>query len=426
MTDFRFIHAADIHLDSPLDHLRSLDAATARRVAAASRRSVETIVATAIEHQVAALIIAGDLFDGPVRDASAALWIDSQFRKLRTAGIDVVLIRGNHDALSNACRSVKWSTGVYQLGADKATTHVIDSCGLAVHGQSFAARAVLENIAAAYPEAFDGYFNVGVLHTSLSGNSGHDTYAPTSVDVLDGRGFDYWALGHIHQRTVESLSSRCWVGFSGNTQGRHVRECGPKGCNLVHVRDRQVERVEFIATDTVRWYEIPVDVSELDMLVDLSDLVCGACEGLLNDQAGRQLAVRVRLTGASKLHTLLADSIARERISETLSSKLRDLGSMWLESIRVETRTPRSAQQRPDLELPLGTLREIASDIQSEPALQKQLLKSLEELGRKARGALSATDWQLWNETGQAGEFTRLLGQAEQLLEAWVVEDEVL
>ena len=424
MTDFRFIHAADIHLDSPLDHLRSLDEGTARQVAAASRRSVDAIVDAAIEHQVSALIIAGDLFDGPVRDSSAALWIDSQFRKLHSAGIPVVLIRGNHDALSNACRSVKWSAGVYQLGAEKATSHVIDACGLAVHGQSFAARAVTENIAAAYPDAFDGYFNIGVLHTSLAGTSGHDTYAPTSVDVLDGRGFDYWALGHIHQRTLESLSSRCWVGFSGNTQGRHVRECGPKGCNLVHVRDRRVERVEFIATDTVRWYEMPVDVSELDMLVDLSDLVCGACEGLLTEQTGRQLAVRVRLTGASKLHTLLADSIARERISATLSSKLRDLGSLWLESIRVETRAPRSASQRPDLELPLGTLREIVSDIRGEPALQKQLLKSLEELGRKARGALSATDWQLWTETGQTDEFTRLLGEAEQLLEAWVIEDE--
>ena len=94
-------------------------------------------------------------------------------------------------------------------------------------------------------------------------------------------------------------------------------------------------------------------------------------------------------------------------------------------AIRVETRAPRSAGQRPDLELPLGTLREIVSDIRGEPALQKQLLKSLEELGRKARGALSATDWQLWTETGQTDEFTRLLGQAEQLLEAWVVEDEM-
>lgn len=424
MTEFRFIHAADIHLDSPLGHLRSLDPATAKQVAAASRQSVEKIVTTAIERQVAALVIAGDLFDGPVRDASCALWIDSQFRKLWAAGIHVVLIRGNHDALSNASRSVKWSTGVIELGAEKATSHIIDNCGLAIHGQSFGARAVYENIAAAYPEAFEGYFNIGVLHTSLAGSHGHDTYAPTSIDVLEGRGFNYWALGHIHQRTVQSLSSRAWIGFSGNTQGRHVRECGPKGCHLVHVRDRQVERVEFVPTDTMRWFELPVDICELDMLSDLSELVCGACEGLLAEHGGCHLAVRVRLTGRSKLHCHLAGTMAREHVADNLSNKLRDIGCLWLESLKIETQAQSVSQPRADLELPLGTLREIVADIDSEPGLQKQLLKSLEELGRKARGALSETDWQLWNEAGQSAEFSRLLGQAEQLLEAWVVEDD--
>jgi DNA repair exonuclease SbcCD nuclease subunit len=424
MSDFRFIHAADIHLDSPLDSLRSLDAGTAEQVRAASRRAVELIVATAIEHEVAAVVIAGDLFDGPVQDASAALWIDSQFRRLQAAGIEVVLIRGNHDALSNASRAVRWSGGVQQLGAERATSHIIDACGLAVHGQSFGARAVQNDIAAAYPEALEGYFNIGVLHTSLSGSSGHDTYAPTSVNVLEGRGYDYWALGHIHLRTTQSLSERAWIGYSGNTQGRHVREAGAKGCQLVHVRDRKLDRVEFIPTDTLRWFEIPVDVSQLDLLSDLTEMVCGACEGLLAEHADRQMAVRVRLTGASKLHAHLVDVFARDRIGETLASKLREIGSLWLESLKVDTRAPQAAQPRPDLQLPLGTLREIVADIRQEPALQKQMLKSLEELGRKARGALSKTDWQLWNESGQSADFARLLDNAEQLLEAWVTEDD--
>lgn len=424
MSDFRFIHIADIHLDSPLDHLRSLDSATALQVAAASRRSVERMVAIALEQDVAAVVIAGDLFDGPVRDTTSALWIDSQFRKLCAAGVDVVLIRGNHDALSNASRCVRWSKGVYQLGAEKATSHVNDRYGLAIHGQSFGARAVYENIAATYPDAMPGYFNLGLLHTSLSGSVGHDTYAPTTIDVLEGRGFDYWALGHIHQRSSESLSERTWIGFSGNTQGRHVREAGAKGCNLVHVRDRQIERVEFMPTDTLRWFELPVDVSGLDMLADLGELVCGACEGLESENRGCPLAVRVRFTGASKLHTQLAGTLARDRISDAIATKLRDLGPLWLESVKVETTAPRAVNPQPDLELPLGTLREIAADIRTEPSLQKQMLKALEELGRKVRGPLSQAEWQLWNEDSQTQEFARLLGQAEQLLEAWVAEDD--
>lgn len=424
MTDFRFIHAADIHLDSPLDHLRSLDAATAKLVATASRRAVERLVAAALEHQVAAVVIAGDLFDGPVRDASAALWVDSQFRKLTAAGIDVVLIRGNHDALSNASRSVKWSSGVIELGAEKSTSHIIDRCGLAIHGQSFGARAVYENIAAAYPEALPGYFNIGMLHTSLAGNSGHDTYAPTTVDVLEGRGYDYWALGHIHLRTEQSLSSRAWIGFSGNTQGRHVRETGPKGCYLVTVRDRQIAQTDFVATDSVRWFELPVDVGPIDSLADLGEMVCGACEGLLQNNGGRHLAVRVRFSGASKLHGQLATSVARHNITAMLADKMRECGTIWLESVKVETQAERTAARMGDLQLPLDTLREMVADIRDEPALQKHLLKSLEELGRKARGPLSAADWPLWSETEGTTEFHRLLGQAEQLLEAWVAEDD--
>ena len=425
MTDFRFIHAADIHLDSPLDHLRSLDKATARLVATASRRAVERLVAAALQHQVAAVVIAGDLFDGPVRDASAALWVDSQFRKLTSAGIDVVLIRGNHDSLSNASRSVKWSSGVIELGAEKATSHIIDRCGLAIHGQSFGARAVYENIAAAYPEALSGYFNLGMLHTSLAGNAGHDTYAPTTVDVLEGRGYDYWALGHIHQRTQQSLSQRAWVGFSGNTQGRHVRETGPRGCYLVSVRDRQIAATEFIATDSVRWYELPVDVSLIDSLTDLGEMVCGACEGLQQQNADHHLAVRVRFSGASKLHAQLAGTVARQNLADMLAEKMRDIGTIWLESVKIETQAQRALQPKSDLQLPLDTMRELVSDIRSEPALQKQLLKSLEELGRRVRGPLSGADWPLWSETDGTAEFTRLLGQAEQMLEAWVTEDDL-
>jgi DNA repair exonuclease SbcCD nuclease subunit len=375
---------------------------------------------------VVAVVIAGDLFDGPVRDASAALWVDSQFRKLASAGIAIVLIRGNHDALSSASKSVRWSSGVIELGAEKATSHIIDSCGLAIHGQSFGARAVYENIAAAYPEAMSGYFNIGMLHTSLCGNAGHDTYAPTSVDVLEGRGYDYWALGHIHLRTAQSLSQRAWIGFSGNTQGRHVRETGAKGCYLVSVTDRRISQVEFVPTDSVRWFELEVDVSGIDVLGDLSEMVCGACEGLKLEHTQRQLAVRVRFTGASKLHAHLAGTMARQHVADSLSAKMREIGSVWLESIKVETQTQKSSQPRGDLELPLGTMREIVADIYSEPSLQRQLLKSLDELGRKARGALSQADWPLWNETEGTTEFTRLLGQAEQLLEAWVAEEETL
>ncbi len=359
------------------------------------------MVATALEQQVAAVVIAGDLFDGPVRDASAALWVDSQFRKLTAAGIDVVLIRGNHDALSNASRSVKWSTGVIELGAEKATSHIVDRCGLAIHGQSFGARAVYENIAAAYPEAMSGYFNIGMLHTSLAGSSGM-----TPTRRLR------WMCWKVAVMTIGPSGTSIYApnnrsaSVHGSVQRQHARPTCTRvrrqGCYLVTVRDRQIAETQFISTDSVRWFELPVDVSMLDSLSDLGEMVCGACEGLQQKNPDRHLAVRVRFSGESKLHAQLASSVARQNISAMLAEKMREIGTIWLESVKVETQVQRAALPKGDLQLPLDTLREITDDVRNEPALQKHLLKSLEELGRKARGPLSQADWPLWSETDGA------------------------
>ncbi len=421
MTNFRFLHAADLHLDSKLD---SLDEQAAAHVLLASRRSVERIVATAIDQQVAAVVIAGDLFDGPVRDVSGALWIDTQFRKLTSSGIPVILIRGNHDALSQASKSVRWSPGVIELKAEQAQTHIIEQHGIAVHGQSFGARAVSENIAAQYPQAIDGYFNIGLLHTSLGGALGHDTYAPTTIDVLEGRGYDYWALGHIHMRSTASLSTRAWIGYSGNTQGRHIRECGPRGCNLVHVENGRVHRVDFIETDSVRWLELPVDLQGMDMLSDLTEFVSGACEHLRGTHPDRHLAVRVRLSGPSKLHSHLAGQVARQHITSIIQERMHSIGSMWLEKVKFETVPEQRATTRADMQLPLGTMRKIVEEIHEQPAIQKEMMKVLAELERRAAPVLRNTEWQLWREANDSKELLRLVTQAEQLLEAWVGEDE--
>ena len=195
MNRIRFLHAADVHLDSPLCSLRSLDEKTAGQLHRASRRSLEVIVQTALEHKVAAVVFAGDLFDGPVKDAGAGLWVESQLKRLVRENIAVVLIRGNHDAVSNAQRVIRWSDGIHELSSDAPQTIRLDDARLAIHGQSFGARAESTDLAAAYPSAVMGYFNIGLLHTSLVGSSQHDSYAPTSIGLLESKGYQYWALG---------------------------------------------------------------------------------------------------------------------------------------------------------------------------------------------------------------------------------------
>src|SRR5262249_54730385 len=128
----------------------------------------------------------------------------------------------------------------------------------AIHGQSFRAGPVPENLAAAYPPPVKGALNIGLLHTSLGGHAEPAAYAPCSEGDLRTRGYGYWALGHIHKGAV--LARDPWIVYAGNIQGRHARETGPKGCVLVETEDDRVRAAEFVALDSVRWLEQRIDL----------------------------------------------------------------------------------------------------------------------------------------------------------------------
>ena len=219
-----FIHAADLHLDSPLIGLPRYDGAPVEQMRGSTRRALENLVDLALTEQVAFVLIAGDLYDGDWRDYNTGLFFAAQMTRLREAGTPVFIVSGNHDAASQITRSLRMPDNVTVLPANSPDTVRRDDIGIAVHGQSFRTRAVADDLSAAYPDPVRGMFNIGLLHTSADGRPGHDPYAPCSLDKLRAKGYDYWALGHVHAREV--LCDDPWVVFSGNTQGRHIRELG--------------------------------------------------------------------------------------------------------------------------------------------------------------------------------------------------------
>ncbi|MCA9193304.1 MAG: DNA repair exonuclease [Planctomycetales bacterium] len=415
MTDFSFIHAADVHLDSPLASLRRLDGNAAERIERASRRSVELLINAALEHEVSAVLIAGDVFHGPVKDAGAGLWLERQLRQLTRAGISVFLIRGNHDFVSPSARISTWPSGVYQFSTEQPETRILDNVGMAVHGQSFAAREQSSDLASNYPAPIPGYFNVGLLHTSLAGSPMHDTYAPTSVEILENKGYDYWALGHIHLRSSTSLSTKCYIGYSGCMQGRHIREIGPKGCNLVQVSGGSISHVRFVPTDSLRWYELSVDISAAQQLLDVEDLVIEQLRTQCLDADGRPLAVRVNLTGPTLLHADLTRSQIQTKLAEILCQSLLEHADIWLESMRIGTSLPNSAEPA-DFDLPLKYLSMVADEIREDPVLQKELQGTLDELYRKTQSELNEIQWPPVMESTRNSEFKRLWNAAENLL----------
>ena len=237
----RFLHAADIHLDSPLRGLDEYEGAPVDALRGATRKAFAALTQLAVAERVDLVILAGNLYDGDWPDYNTGLFFLNRVRELEQAGIPLVMLSGNHDAESVITRSISLPKSVFEFPTKRATTFRIEELKVALHGRSFPERAVTENYVLDYPDPVPGWFNIGVLHTSCDGRPGHATYAPCTVPQLKTLGYQYWALGHVHE--YEELAWDPWIVFPGNLQGRSVRECGPKGAVLVDVEDGEVNGV---------------------------------------------------------------------------------------------------------------------------------------------------------------------------------------
>ena len=346
---FRFIHAADIHLDSPLRGLESYEDAPVDEIRNATRRAFDNLVTLAIEEEVRFVLLAGDLYDGDWKDYNTGLFFTERMGRLKRHNISVFMVSGNHDAASRISPHLHPPDNVITLSTRKPETILLEDIGATINGQGYASRVVTENLAQHYPQYHPGYFNIGLLHTCLNGREGHEPYAPCTLDDLKSKGYDYWALGHIHQREV--VSKDPWVLFPGNLQGRHIRETGSKGASLITVENGQVTDVTHHELDVLRFCMARVDLTHCNTIDAVHDPVRQALEAIQAQSDGRILAVRLELTGKSPLHAHLLSDAAR--LTESFRSVTAGLGNMWLEKVLFKTMAEGRLQGIPGKETPL-------------------------------------------------------------------------
>ncbi len=378
----RFLHAADIHLDSPLRGLERYEGAPVEEIRSATRRAFDNLVELATEEEVDFVLLVGDLYDGDWKDYNTGLYFVERMGRLREAGIRVFIVAGNHDAASQITRHLRLPDNVTLFSTRKPQRVVLEDLNVRICGQGFATRAVTDDLSEAYPQGDPQLFNIGLLHTCLDGKPGHEPYAPCSVDGLRSKGYQYWALGHVHKR--EEVSQDPWIVFPGNIQGRHIRESGPKGCTLVTVENQEIAEVEHRDLDVMRWSLCELDVSASETMDDIYEQVREGLQSALDSAEGRPVAARLILQGACSAHsTLHAD---RERWTQeyrALATGLSGAG-IWLEKVSIKTRPSSSFEEAlerddalsgllraiRDLELDASALDDLADDI---PALRQKL-----------------------------------------------------
>lgn len=333
---FRFIHAADPHLDSPMIGLKSREDAPAGALRSATRRAFQDLVRLAIAEEIDFLVIAGDLYDRDWKDYNTGLFLRNEMSRLRDAGIPVYMIYGNHDAASIITRKLSFPENVHDFSSRAPECKSLPDLPVTIHGYSFPNRSVMENLVPRYPDPVSGHFNLGILHTSLSGSEGHDTYAPCSLEDLSRKGYDYWALGHIHKPEV--LYTDPWIVYAGNCQGRSVKETGPRGCRLVTVNDSlEVAEAEWRDLDHVRWTVLESDLSGIEDEEEAFEIVFRKMNEAIEHAGDRLVAARVIFTGATPLHGKLHGNF--DRFEAEVLGRAQDVGqdSLWIEQVKVAT-----------------------------------------------------------------------------------------
>ena len=232
-------------------------------------------------------------------------------------------------------KSLRLPGNVTMLSSQKPETVRVEPYGVAIHGQGFATAAVTEDLASSYPAAVPGSFNLGMLHTCAEGREGHDRYAPCTLDTLRGKGYQYWALGHIHAREV--LHDDPLIVFPGNIQGRHVRETGAKGCTLVTVDGRLVPSIKHVQLDVLRWEICTVDATGAEDgygVVDRFAARLGEVTARLRGSAERRSRGRSRCLPGARRHCRIAATLDQGDSRKALEE---GGGDVWVEKVKLET-----------------------------------------------------------------------------------------
>lgn len=336
---FRFVHAADIHLDSPLRTLAMRHPDLAELIGNATRQAFVRMIDLCLAEQVDALLIAGDLYDGDQTSMKTARFLAEQLRRLDQAGIRTFVIRGNHDAMSRITKELVLPDSVKVFGGRAEALELPGSTGqvpIVIHGLSFSQPHAPESLLGKYRPPVEGAVNIGLLHTSLAGTPGHDLYAPCSLADLRAIGFRYWALGHVHKRAI--VDDSCLIVMPGMPQGRDINEAGPKSVSLVTVGDDRSIRIEERVTSIAQFERIAVDATGMENWRELVSGVARALEASRSAVGSAHLVARLQVVGA----TSLAWRIRRDM--DLLKAEADDragvIGSCWVEKLEIACHPP--------------------------------------------------------------------------------------
>jgi len=334
---FSFIHAADLHLDSPFSSLSQGNPELAAVLRSATFQAFDNIVQLCLDKQVDFFLVAGDVYDGADRSLRAQVKFRDGLKRLSDAGIQSFVVHGNHDPLSGWSSTLEWPKGAH-LFQDHLETFSAEQDGKVIaliQGISYPERDEHRNLSELFNRTADS-FHIGLLHANVGNDTGHEPYAPCSIEDLIRSDMDYWALGHVHRRKKLSPESPPII-YPGNTQGRNIRETGEKGCYLVKVDENHEIETEFFAEDVIRWISRDISIEGIQSEQELINTLVKACNHISESSSGHDSIARISLIGNGPIYGVLRSPNVLSDLFEIVQETGYSYAPfVWVEKIGLE------------------------------------------------------------------------------------------
>ncbi|EAC2366373.1 TPA_asm: DNA repair exonuclease [Listeria monocytogenes] len=262
MKEIQFLHMADLHLDSPFIGLSTLPQPLFSAIQESTFQSLERITTVAIKEAVDFVLIAGDIYDSEDQSVRAQARFSKEMKRLEVANIPVFMIHGNHDFIEKHKEKLTLPSNVHVFSEQVEVLSHKTATGVSVniYGFSYNERHIRSSRVDKYKIQGNADFHIALLHGSeVSSSEEHDVYAPFRVQEISKKGFDYWALGHIHKRQLLAESPSIY--YPGNIQGRNRKESGEKGASIITLSEASTT-IDFIGTSPIIWEEAVITLPE--------------------------------------------------------------------------------------------------------------------------------------------------------------------